>query len=108
MSWRVRHRWVPGRQRYREDGAASGSIGGIDRAAMHFRNRATDRQAETRAGHGTLGTCPKELLEDALFDARRNTRSLVLDGDRDGIAHKPGGDRDLRAGRRVFRRVLDE
>ncbi len=51
---------------------------------------------------------PDEWLEDALAHLRRHPRAVVADRDAHLAVGRPVGHHDLRAGRRVLRRVLEQ
>ncbi len=68
-----------------------------------------DGQAQPRPGGPAVGLRDAvEQVEDALALGLRDAGPLVDDGDLGHLAVDPRGDRDRRADRRVFRRVLDD
>ena len=79
-------------------------------AALLFRQRARDRQAESGAGDAARVAAIelRERLEDEVDLVRRNARAVIADGDGRHVAFAAGADFDLRSARRVLHRVRQQ
>src|SRR4029453_7691944 len=79
----------------------------LDLAAHHGRQFGGDRQAEAAAG-GEGAFSAVEAFEDVRLVLRRDTGAVVLDVKGHGPVAIAGADVDLRPGRRVDERVLQQ
>ena len=87
----------------------SGSDVQRDRRAVRAGDGVDDREAEAGAARRAgVAAAANEALEHATLQLRRDARPVVLDHQRRVTVADAGGRHDVRAGRRVAERVLEQ